>query len=133
MRYFLDTNICIYFLKGMYPILRDKILSKNPESIAIPSITKAELLHGAEKSHQRERNLAKIHEFLLPFQIEPFSDLHTPVYASIRNTLEKEGNPIGPNDIIIASIVLTNSGILITHNTKEFSRVNGLEIEDWAD
>ena len=116
----------------MFPNLRHTILNKNPESIAIPSITKAELLYGAEKSYQRERNLAKINEFLLPFRIEPFSDLQIPVYASVRCILEKEGNPIGPNDIIIASIVLSNDGTLVTHNTKEFSHVNGLKIEDWA-
>ncbi len=132
MRYFLDTNICIYFLKGIYPNLRDRILHNNPESIRIPSITKAELLYGAKKSRQKESNIARINEFLLPFQVEPFSDRHTPVYASIRSNLEKAGNPIGPNDIIIASIVLSNDGTLITHNTKEFSRVDGLKIEDWT-
>lgn len=132
MRYFLDTNICIYYLKGMYPNLRDKILSRNPEAIAIPSITKAELLHGAEKSQQRERNMEKINEFLLPFQIEPFADSETPIYASIRSILEKAGNTIGPNDIIIASIVISNHGILVTNNTKEFARVRGLKTEDWT-
>jgi tRNA(fMet)-specific endonuclease VapC len=132
VRYFLDTNICIYFLKGIYPNLRDRILHNNPESIRIPSITKAELLYGAKKSRQKESNIARINEFLLPFQVEPFSDRHTPVYASIRSNLEKAGNPIGPNDIIIASIVLSNDGTLITHNTKEFSRVDGLKIEDWT-
>lgn len=132
MRYFLDTNICIYYLKGMYPKLRDKMLSKNPEAIVIPSITKAELLYGAEKSQQRDRNMEKIHEFLLPFQVEPFSDSETPIYASIRSQLEKDGNIIGPNDIIIASIVISHEGVLVTNNIKEFSRVGGLKIEDWT-
>ena len=132
MKYFLDTNICIYFLKGLYPNLRDKILTKNPESIVIPSIVKAELLYGAEKSQQREQNLAKINEFLLPFQVGSFSDQQTTAYASIRSDLEKEGKPIGPNDTIIASIVLSNDGVLVTHNTKEFSRVSGLKFEDWT-
>ncbi|MBN1685154.1 MAG: PIN domain-containing protein [Spirochaetales bacterium] len=116
----------------MYPNLKDKILSKNPESIAIPSITKAELLYGGEKSRQREKNLAQINEFLLPFQVEPFSNCQAPVYASVRSRLEKAGNPIGPNDVIIASIVLSNDGVLVTHNTREFSRVDGLKIEDWT-
>ena len=110
MRFFPDTNICIYFLKGIYPNLRDQILSENPESIFITSITKAELLYGAEKSDQAEKNLAIINAFLLPFTIEPFTDLQTPAYASIRSRLEKAGNPIGPNDIIIASIVLSDDG-----------------------
>ena len=132
MRYFLDTNICIYYLKGMYPKLRDIMLSRNPAAIVIPSITKAELLYGAEKSQQRDRNMDKINEFLLPFRIEPFSDSETPIYASIRSKLEKDGNIIGPHDIIIASIVISNDGVLVTNNTKEFSRVGGLKMEDWT-
>jgi len=100
--------------------------------IAIPAITKAELLYGAEKSKKRAENLEKINEFLLPFQTYGFNDAETAVYAIIRKKLEEGGTPIGPNDMIIASIVLANRGILITKNSKEFNRVNGLEIEDWT-
>jgi len=133
MKYFLDTNICICYLKGIYPQLKKKLLSYNPDRIVIPSITKAALLFGAEKSKKRKANLEKIHEFLLPFQIQSFSDSETYTYARIRNELEKNGKPIGPNDILIASIVLTNNGTLITNNMKEFERIKGLKIENWVD
>jgi tRNA(fMet)-specific endonuclease VapC len=132
MKYFLDTNICIYYLKGLYPKLKEKLLSFNPEVISIPAIAKAELLFGAEKSKKRKENLEKIYEFLLPFQIQGFSNPETEIYASVRNNLEKKGIPIGPNDIIIASIVLSNDGTLVTHNTKEFNRIDGLLVEDWT-
>jgi tRNA(fMet)-specific endonuclease VapC len=133
MKYFLDTNICIYYLKGMYPKLKDKLLSYNPDRIIIPVITKAELLYGAEKSQKKEENLKRIQQFLLPFHIQEFSDTETQAYATIRNTLEKEGNIIGPNDILIASIVLSNNGTLITKNIKEFTRIKGLKVKDWTE
>lgn len=132
MKFYLDTNICVYFLKGVYPQLRDKLLSYNPERIKIPSLTKAELLHGAEKSKNRTSNLEKIHEFLFPFEIQGFTDAETSIYAKIRLDLENKGNIIGPNDLQIASIVLTNKGTLITHNKKELNRVKGLLVEDWT-
>jgi tRNA(fMet)-specific endonuclease VapC len=88
MKYFLDTNICIYYLKGMYPKLKDKLLSYNPDRIIIPVITKAELLYGAEKSQKKEENLKRIQQFLLPVHIQEFSDIETQAYATIRNTLE---------------------------------------------
>ena len=101
--------------------------------IVIPYMTKAELLYGAEKSERKEENLEKINEFLLPYRIQGFNDAETTVYAIIRKELEEDGNPIGPNDMIIASIVLANSGILVTKNTKEYDRIKGLEIEDWTE
>ena len=130
--YFLDTNICIYYLKGKFPKLKKKLLSYNPEMIAIPAIVKAELLYGAEKSKRRKENLEKIDEFLFPFQIKGFSDSEAKIYASVRTKLEKKGKLIGPNDLLIASIVISNKGILITNNTKEFQRVDGLQIENWT-
>jgi tRNA(fMet)-specific endonuclease VapC len=130
--YFLDTNICIYYLKGKFPKLKGKLLSYNPEMIAIPAVVKAELFYGAEKSKKREGNLEKLKEFLLPFQIHGFSDSETKIYASVRSNLEKRGKLIGPNDLFIASIVLSHEGVLITNNIKEFRRVEGLLVEDWT-
>ena len=107
-------------------------MSYNPKMIAIPAVAKAELLYGAEKSKKREENLEKIKEFLLPFQIHGFSDSETKIYASVRSNLEKRGKLIGPNELLIASIVLSREGVLITNNTKEFRRVEGLPVEDWT-
>ncbi len=133
MKYFLDTNICIYYLKGQFPQLRKKLLDHNPETIGIPAIVKAELLYGAAKSKKSEDTLEQIKKFLLPYKIIDFTDAETPEYAAIRSELEASGNVIGPNDLFIASIVLSHKGILVTRNTKEFSRIEGLAIENWTE
>jgi tRNA(fMet)-specific endonuclease VapC len=132
VKYYIDTNICVFFLKGMYPLIREKLLSCNPECIVIPALVKAELLYGACRSAKRDFNLEKITQFLLPFTIEPFDDAATAVYADLRAKLERQGEPVGPNDMIIAATVLTKKGTLVTNNIKEFSRIEGLSLENWA-
>jgi tRNA(fMet)-specific endonuclease VapC len=131
MKYYLDTNICIYFLKGMYPILLKKLMSKNPEDIKIAAMVKAELIYGAEKSKKCEENIEKIKCFLLPFEVISFDENAAVYYAKIRSVLEKTGGIIGPNDLIIAATVMSNKGTLITNNEKEFNRIDELEIENW--
>ena len=61
----------------------------------------------------------------------PFDDQAVEYYGKIRATLAAIGQPIGPNDLLIAAIALANQVILVTHNTREFGRVEGLIIEDW--
>jgi tRNA(fMet)-specific endonuclease VapC len=125
------TNICIYFLKGMYTPLKEKLFNLNPNKIKIASIVKAELLYGAEKSQQRKENIEKIEQFLFPFEIISFDDKSSQYYAIIRSELEKKGTIIGPNDMIIAATVLANDGIIITNNEKEFKRLKNLKMENW--
>ena len=132
MNYFLDTNICIYFLSGKYPGLFKKLFSRNPNDIKIPVIVKAELLYGAEKSIKREDNISKITAFLLPFEIIPFDDASAAFYGKIRAKLETTGMMIGPNDLIIAATALSKNAVLVTNNTNEFIRVEGLNLEDWT-
>lgn len=132
MKYFLDTNICVYFLKGQNEILKRTIFSVRPSDIKIPSITKAELLYGAEKSQKRDENISRIYRFLIPYEIVGFNSEESEEYSRIRADLEKKGQIIGPNDILIAAIVKANNGTLVTHNTKEFSRVEGLRLLDWS-
>lgn len=132
MSYFLDTNICIYFLKGKFPSLRNKILSENPDNICIPSIVKAELLFGAEKSQRVEENYSRVIQFLFPLRMIGFNNNESLEYAKIRADLERRGELIGPNDLIIAAIVKANNGVLVTNNVKEFARVKGLKMENWT-
>ena len=131
MKYFLDTNICIYFLKGIDVSLKQKFRSITPDDIKISSIVKAELLYGAEKSLKKEANYKTIHQFLFPFEIVGFTDNQTQVYARIRASLEKRGTIIGPNDLILSATVISHEGILVTNNTNEFKRVQDLKIENW--
>jgi tRNA(fMet)-specific endonuclease VapC len=132
MSYFLDTNICIYFLKGTYPALPDKLYSHAVSEIKIASIVKAELLYGAAHSKRVTDNTEKVEKFLLPFEIIPFDGIAADYYARIRAKLAKKGTPVGPNDLIIAATVMANQGILVTNNEQEFSRITGLSIENWA-
>lgn len=130
--YFLDTNSCIYFLNGQYPELRQRLLSHRPAEIAVPAIVKAELLYGANKSARVEQNTSVVLQFLQPFAVVGFGDAEADYYAQLRADLERVGTPIGPNDMIIASVVLANEGVLVTHNVGEFSRVPELVVEDWV-
>ena len=130
--YFLDTNTCIYFLKGKYRLIYEKLKNKKPDEIKIPSIVKAELLYGVEKSRQKERNLEVYSKFLEPFEIVGFDTTAAEIYAKIRGILEKKGKIIGPNDLIISATVMSKKGIMISHNTHEFNQVEGLHLEDWV-
>ena len=132
MKYFLDTNICIYFLKGLFPALRDQLSAKTPEEIKIASIVKAELLLGAYKSNNPSRTGKTVEAFLLPFEIVAFEDDAAVCYAQIRGSLEKDGRSIGPNDLTVAATVIAAEGILITNNISEFGRVDGLKVENWT-
>ncbi|HDY90187.1 MAG TPA: type II toxin-antitoxin system VapC family toxin [bacterium] len=132
MKYYLDTNICVYYIKGKYPKLLEKLLSKHPNDIKIPAIVKAELIYGAQKSERKENNEEVIRKFLLPFEIIAFGDKQSEIYGKIRADLEKKGEIIGPNDLLIASIVLSEDGILVTNNEKELKKVKELKIENWV-
>lgn len=129
---FLDTNICIYFLKGTYPQIRTRLMQHGPEDIKIPVIVKAELLYGAAKSDKRKENEKNITRFLEPFEIVPFNDSATVCCADIRSKAEVKGSPIGPNDLIIAATVLSQNGVLVTNNTKEFQRIQEFMVENWV-
>lgn len=131
--YIVDSNTCIYFMNGKYQSVRDKFLSISPKDIKISSIVKGELLLGAFKSQTREQTTKKVEKFLKPFDVVDFSDKMAYDYAEIRATLEKSGNSIGANDLLIAATALNNKATLVTHNIDEFSRVQGLDIEDWVE
>jgi tRNA(fMet)-specific endonuclease VapC len=119
-------------MKGKYPKLLEKLLSKHPNDIKIPAIVKAELIYGAQKSERKEKNEEVIRKFLLPFEIIAFGDKQSEIYGKIRADLEKKGKIIGPNDLLIASIVLSEDGILVTNNEKELKKVKELKIENWV-
>ena len=132
MTYFLDTNICIYYLKNSYPNVSKKLNKLPTASVRIPSMTAAELLYGAEKSAKQEQNLKLFKTFLSVFKIINFDEKAAECYAAIRADLERKGKTIGSNDIVIAATVLANDGVLVTNNVDEFSRVKKLKTEDWT-
>jgi tRNA(fMet)-specific endonuclease VapC len=105
----------------------------HPHDLLLCSVVKAELFYGAMKSANPEKTLAKQQRFINRFTSLPFDDKAVETYGRIRAQLEKLGTPIGPNDLLIAAIAVANHVTLVTHNTREFSRIEGLEIEDWEE
>ena len=129
--YLLDTNACIRILNGTSPPLIERLRETDPREIRLCSVVKAELLYGARKSTMVERNLSLLHRFFDAFASLPFDDLCAEQYGLIRTDLERAGMPIGPNDLKIAAIARAHDLILVTSDTREFSRVVGLRIEAW--
>jgi tRNA(fMet)-specific endonuclease VapC len=131
MIYLLDTNACIVYLNGRNLNLKSRIKPNLDSDIAVCSPVKAELFYGARKSNNPSRNLALQRKFLSRFVSLPFDDKAAEIFGVIRAQLNKLGTPIGPFDLQIAAIALANDLILVTHNVNEFSRVQGLNLEDW--
>ena len=132
IRYLLDSNVWISHLKGMNLGLSQRILASRQSELAVCSVSWAELLHGATKYHdpaRRDRQLAQtiggLHS--LDFDLNAARQ-----YARIRDELERQGNIIGGNDLMIAAIALANDLTVVTNNTSEFKRVIGLRVEDWS-
>ena len=128
MRYLLDTNVIAEILRGNHEvILRLKL--HEPQDCAISSVVAAELYYGALRSKQVERNLEAIDS--LPFRVLSFSYDDAVHAAQIREQLASRGTPIGPYDCLIAAQARARNLVLVTHNLREFSRVDGLLLEDW--
>ena len=133
MRYMLDTNICIYAIKHNPEKVYHKLLEHEPEEICISSVTYAELVHGVEKSAAVEKNRIALSLLLSNIEILSFDVNAADEYGRIRADLEKKGTPIGPLDMMIAGHAKSVGCIVVTNNVKEFSRVDGLVIENWAE
>ena len=132
MKYYLDTNIIIYAMKNEYPNIKNHFLKVPSSSIVIPNIVLAEIEYGARKSKNYKKTIDVYNQFTNVFEMAEFSMKAVKEYGNIRKDLEKQGKVIGPNDLIIAAIVKSEGGTLVTHNINEFSRVKGLKIEDWT-
>lgn len=132
MEYLLDTNICIYIIKKRPIKVFNKFKSLSIGSIGISSITLAELQFGIMKSSSPEKNQEALDKFLTPLEIIDFDFKATFTYGKIRADLEKKGTPIGSLDTLIAAHAKSLDLTLITNNEKEFGRIPGLKIENWA-
>jgi len=132
MRYLLDTNICIYLIKNRPLAVLEGFRQHSPQDVAISTITLFELQYGIEKSQYRERSEAALAKFLLPLNLIDLDRSSALDAAVIRAQLEKKGMPIGPYDLLIAGLARSRDWILVTNNEREFSRVDGLKIENWT-
>lgn len=133
MIYLLDTNTCIGYLTRLSSPIVDRIVSLSPQDIALCDIVQAELYYGAYKGTRLESNLALFREFFSLFVSLPFNSRAAEIHGRIRSRLEALGTPIGPYDLQIAAIALTNNLTLVTPNISEFSRVERLRIGKQTD
>ncbi|MFZ0548233.1 MAG: type II toxin-antitoxin system VapC family toxin [Candidatus Promineifilaceae bacterium] len=132
MKYSLDTNICIYIINKRPATIIAKFAQFEPYEIGISAIVVSELQYGVAKSSHPEKNQERLDAFLAPFQILPYDESAAQVYGTIRATLEKTGQPIGREDLLIAAHALANALTLVTNNEQEFLRVPQLKVENWA-
>ncbi|HIJ81607.1 MAG TPA: type II toxin-antitoxin system VapC family toxin [Desulfuromonadales bacterium] len=133
MIYLPDTNALIRFLNPGQSPVKDHFLSVNALDIRICSVVKAELYYGAMKSSCSTNNLVLLDEFFSNFDSLPFDDDAARKYGEIRSALARQGTPIGPNDLMISATALVHGAVVVTHNIREFSRVDGLKIVDWEE
>jgi len=132
MKYMLDTNICIYAIKGD-PIGVFRHLQKcSLGDVCISVVTYAELTYGVEKSMAKERNRLALTLLLSNIEIMDFNSDAAESYGKIRADLESQGKTIGPLDMMIAGHAKALDCTLVTNNTKEFERISGLMLENWA-
>lgn len=130
MKYMLDTNMCIYAQKNI-PQVIEKIKNNFQYGVAISSITLAELEFGVQASANVEKNTIALYKFLSIVEILDFDSSAATEYGKIRADLKKKGTPIGNMDMLIAAHAKSENLIVVTHNTREFERVEGLQLEDW--
>lgn len=132
MTYMLDTDICIYIIKRKPKSALERLEMLQPGQLTMSAITFAELMNGAKKSQHIESNISKLNELAELIEIYPFDQKAAVFYGDVRSALEKKGETIGSNDLLIAAHALSLNLILVTNNEKEFKRVDGLKIENWA-
>jgi tRNA(fMet)-specific endonuclease VapC len=127
----LDINICIYIINARPPAVLARFQEHRLGDIGVCSVVVAELSYGVAKSRSA-RNRQALEMFLAPLKVLPFDDAAAWAYGDLRAELERRGTPIGSLDLMIAAHALSQNALLVTHNTREFAQVSGLQLADWA-
>jgi tRNA(fMet)-specific endonuclease VapC len=131
IKFMLDTNICIFTIKNKPQIVREAF-NRHDGQLCISAVTLMELIYGAEKSATPEKNLAVIEGLAARLEVWPFDNEAAAHTGMIRSELAQAGTPIGPYDQMIAGHARSRGLIVVTNNLREFERVKGLRVEDWA-
>lgn len=132
MKFLLDTDICIYLIKRKSPKVLARLAHHDVAEVGVSSITVGELVYGVEKSRDAERNQRALEQFLLPLTVVPFDRPAALAYGAVRAALEGRGRPAGPLDTLIGAQALASNFTLVTNNVREFRRIPGLSVENWA-
>jgi tRNA(fMet)-specific endonuclease VapC len=131
-KYLLDTDTCIYIIKKHPPEVVKKVIKISDDGICISSVSISELEYGIQKSQIKSASRDALVRFLVAFEIIDFNSKDAYEYGRIRAYLESKGKIIGPYDLQIAAQAISRKMILVTNNTREFSRIPELEIENWV-
>jgi tRNA(fMet)-specific endonuclease VapC len=131
MRYMLDTDICIYVINARPPQVLEAFKAHAADGLGISAVTAAELFFGVARTGS-ERNLQALRQFLAALEIAPFDEQAAEVFGSLRAWLTSQGTPIGPYDTQIAAHAQSLGLTLVSNNTREYARVPGLRVENWA-
>lgn len=130
IEYILDTDICIYWFKGMQEVKR-KVEEIGPDKLGITIFTLAELKYGAYYSHKIEENLENIKSFSKMVKTIDFDSDSADIFGKLKSELRRKGELIEDFDTLIASIVLKYGKVLVTNNADHFKRIPGLVVENW--
>jgi tRNA(fMet)-specific endonuclease VapC len=131
-RYMLDTNICIYIARQQPPRVKARFERLRPGQLIMSAITYGELLYGANKSVERERARMLIEELVRDIPVADIDSNAAQAYGEIRAALEKQGRLIGNNDLWIGAHAMALELTLATNNEREFKRIQGLSVDNWA-
>jgi tRNA(fMet)-specific endonuclease VapC len=131
VRYLLDTNTASYVIKGNFPRVRERLLKVPMVEVGISVVTEAELRFGVARRPEAVTLQRVVEEFLLRVEVLPWNSEAAREYARIRALLEKDGEPMGNIDLMIAAQALAAEVVLVTHD-HVFRRVKGLKVEDWS-
>jgi tRNA(fMet)-specific endonuclease VapC len=129
--YLLDSDVAIELLRGHNLQLAEKLASIPRQKVFLSAVTIFELPFGAYRSRDSQQSFPICRKFCSTFQISPFDDAAADRAAEVRAHLEERGQRIGAYDILIAGVALAHGQIMVTHNTREFERVPGLQLQDW--
>ncbi len=132
MIYMLDTDICIYIVKRKPLRVLKRLELMQPDQLSMSAITFAELMNGAKKSQRVEANVSRLNALGEILEICSFDQQAAVAYGDVRSSLEKRGEVIGAHDLLIAAHALSLDRILVTNNEREFKRVEGLKVDNWA-
>jgi len=132
MKFMLDTNACVDLIRQRDKRILRRMKRRRPGDLCVSSVTLSELEYGAAKSADPAKNRLALARFMTPLSVMPYDDAVAPVYGRVRAELEREGRAIGPLETMIAVHALSLGLTVVTDNEREFRRVPGLKVQNWA-
>lgn len=130
--YFLDTNICAYFMSRKYPAVTAQFRAHDPQDLAVSALVAGELAYGVALSTQVESNRKNLEAFLSLLRVVPWDDQAKWHFGEQKARLKKLGTQIGEMDLLIGCQALALGAVMVTNNVREFERIEGLQVENWT-